>query len=214
MQGFDTGELAGLPSSSDSCKGYSTLGDFGASTTVGGYRKASTFRASPCGYAMKARFNGNLDTEVDGFVVVDSSANVLQMLPIANLTDPFYSGNLFMRASNYLFTQWLDVEDPNFVSWITRPSTNTKLMLVGGIKASLIPPGNYSVVIYNNFQTNSSKKLLIKTANSLGTNNYVLGFSLLAYCKPIAYRSHTSVPVRHLPLLPKKELLQPVIVHP
>jgi len=114
---------------------------------------------------------------------VDAYANVLPMLPASSLIDSFYSGNLFVRAGNYLYTQWLDVQDPLMVSWFTRPSTNNKLMLVGGVAAASIPPGNYSVVIYNNFQTDSSKKLLVLTVNSIGTNNYVLGFSLLACCK-------------------------------
>jgi|JI6StandDraft_1071083.scaffolds.fasta_scaffold01135_1 hypothetical protein len=150
----------------------------------------------------------------DGFVVVDSYANVLPMLPASNLTDPFYSGNLFKRASNYLYSQWLDVQDPLTVSWFTRTSTNNKLMLVGGIASSSIPPGNYSVIIYNNFQTESSKKLLIRTVNSLGTNNYVLGFSLLACCTDQNYLSRYAIPFCNLPLLPQEEFTGSLTVHP
>lgn len=113
---------------------------------------------------------------------MDAYGNVLPKLDASSLTDPFYAGNQFVRADNYLFSQWLDVQDPLLMSWFTRSSTNDKLMLVGGVPATSIPPGNYTVVIYNNFQTDSSKQLLIRTVNSIGTNNYVLGFSLLAFC--------------------------------
>lgn len=95
----------------------------------------------------------------------------------SSLTDPFYSANQFARTSNYLLTQWLDVQDALFMGWFMRSSLNDKTILVGG--ADGLAAGNYTVVVYNNFQTGNGKKLYVRSVNGLGTDNLVLGFSLL-----------------------------------
>lgn len=105
----------------------------------------------------------------------------MQLNAATTLTTAYYKGNQFKRANNYLLTQWLDVEDPLLINWLSPPTTNDKMLLVGSI--SNIPSGNYTIVINNLYVSNSSKKLLLKTANSLGSDNYTLGFSLLSACK-------------------------------
>lgn len=117
----------------------------------------------------------------DSFILLDSTSNVMQLNAASSLTTPYFKGNQFKRASNYLLTQWLDVEDPLLINWLTPPTTNNKMLFVASI--SDIPAGNYTIVINNHYVTNSSKKLLLKTVNSLGADNYTLGFSLLFACK-------------------------------
>lgn len=119
---------------------------------------------------------------LDGFRIVDSYGNLLTPTASSSLTDPFYPGTQFTRSSNYLLSQWLDVEDPLFISWFMRSSLNEKTMLVGG--ANNLSAGTYTVVIYNNFEADK-KRLFVRTVNGFGGDNLVLGFSLLAVGKKL-----------------------------
>jgi hypothetical protein len=66
-----------------------------------------------------------------------------------DLTSSF-SQNHFKRLSQYQLSQWIDVQSTQFINYFTIPATSTKYELVG--KAD-VTPGNYQVVMQNNYLT-------------------------------------------------------------
>ena len=49
-------------------------------------------------------------------------------------------------------SQWIDVEQSNFVNWFTIPTTSTKYMLMG--KLNNMTSGDYRLIIKNSYPTN------------------------------------------------------------
>lgn len=124
--------------------------------------------ASPCGLIARSFFN-------DTFKLLKPDGNPLNITSkgIAWATDV---SDLFKRAPDASTTQWIDVEDERFITWMRVAGMPDFRKPYGRIIEDM-PAGNYSLVIENNFDVSSfqgHKKFFMSTTNSYGGRNTFL----------------------------------------
>lgn len=146
--------------------------DVPATVAVDGTALDPSAVAIPCGNAARARF-----TDTFTLTNIDSGKNYdISKDGIAWNTD---KQNKFKNID--LSRQWLNMEDERFITWM-KIAPFSKFRKSWGIINEDLPPGQYSVTIYNlwdSYTFNGKKWFVVADTNGLAGRNQFLGYSYI-----------------------------------
>lgn len=144
---FDALDLNSNSQSSIKCEGayfMNQIKDDGNYTSIGGNRLDPNALAIPCGLSAKYVFN-------DTFKLFDFNVNTSSEVFI-NRTNIAYSQHkemIFKNRPNKEMNQWIDIEDENFIVWMSTESNSNFMKPIGRIETNLFKKGVYQVKIMN-----------------------------------------------------------------
>lgn len=152
---------------------------FGTNTThlsVGGYPLNPNSTLSPCGNIAKNVFTDNFTLSF-----TDSAGQTSQITidetNIARMSDRTVT---FKRASDYLESQWIDVENEHFMVWMSM-ETFTEFDKRWGTINEDLASGTYTVTINNVWPTANrgvTKYFVLSKPKNLGSASY-FGYALV-----------------------------------
>lgn len=124
--------------------------------------------ASPCGLIARSFFT-------DRFNLTHPNGTEIEINPKGIAWDTDVS-DLFKRAPDASTTQWQDVEDERFITWM-RVAGMPNFRKPYGIIHGDLPKGKYTLTIENNYDVKpfqGTKKFFMSTTNSYGGRNTFL----------------------------------------
>jgi len=144
--------------------------------SVGGFPLISIEKLSPCGLIAGSFFNDTFK-----LYKVDNNKNLYQIN--INETDIAYKIDRdrgFKRQQDYLYSQWIDVENEHFMVWMNMETLQDFSKYWGRIEVDL-PKGDYQVHIDYNWESvgrGVSKSFSLSSSGILGSASF-FGWSLV-----------------------------------